>query len=312
MSKTVIEQPILVIVGPTAIGKTALSLEVSERHNCEIISVDSMQVYKHMDIGTAKVSTEERDLAVHHLIDIVEPNESYDAARFAEDSLACINEINNKNKIPLLTGGTGLYLKALFEGIFPEAPSDENIRSKLKKRLEEEGCDKLHQELSICDCVSAEKIHPNDTHRLLRALEIYLLTGKPWSDAIREHATDGNKYLFKNVLQIGLTCERSILYQRINNRCDIMLNSGLKEEVEGLLAMGFSSDLKSMQSIGYRHMNNYLSGEWTKEEMVRLLARDTRRYAKRQYTWFGKMANLQWQEVTEQTKILNTIKEWLS
>ncbi len=312
MSKTVIEQPILVIVGPTAIGKTALSLEVSERHNCEIISVDSMQVYKHMDIGTAKVSTEERALAVHHLIDIVEPNDNYDAARFAEDSLACINEIHNKNKIPLLTGGTGLYLKALFEGIFPEAPSDENIRSKLKKRLEEEGCDKLHQELSICDCVSAEKIHPNDTHRILRALEIYLLTGKPWSHAIREHATDGNNFLFKNVLQIGLTCERSTLYQRINNRCDIMLNSGLQEEVEGLLAMGFSSDLKSMQSIGYRHMNNYLSGEWTKEEMVRLLARDTRRYAKRQYTWFGKMANLQWQEVTEQTKIMNIIKEWLS
>ncbi len=310
MKPEIIELPCLVLVGPTAIGKTDLSLTLARRYGCEIVSVDSMQVYRYMDIGTAKASFSERSEIEHHLIDIVDPDENYDAARFAIDALAAIRDIHSRGKIPLLTGGTGLYLRALFEGIFPGVPVNEEIRQKLKDRLLVEGSSKLHEELIICDSISAKRIHPSDTQRLLRALEVFHASRVPWSEHIADHKKQTKGVLFTNALQLGLTTDRKRLYQRINNRCDAMLDSGLENEVHKLLAMGYDRTLKAFRAIGYRHIINYIEGSWTKDETVRLLARDTRRYAKRQYTWFSKLTALQWFDVDEKEKILQTVETW--
>ncbi|GAB6191689.1 tRNA (adenosine(37)-N6)-dimethylallyltransferase MiaA [Desulfocastanea catecholica] len=307
-----IVQPCLVLVGPTAIGKTDLSLILSRRYACEIVSVDSMQVYRHMDIGTAKASLAERREVPHHLIDIVDPDVNYDAAQFAADGLRAIRDIHSRGKIPLLTGGTGLYLRALLEGIFPGVPVDEDTRRILQERLVAEGASKLHEELYLCDKFSAERIHVNDSQRLLRALEVFYVSGIPWSKHIETHQQQTPSVLLKNALQIGLTTDRTHLYQRINKRCTMMLEDGLEVEVRGLLDMGYDPNLKPFGSIGYRHIINYIQGRWTKEEAVRLLARDTRRYAKRQYTWFSKLTALQWFDVAEKQKILQIVDDWFT
>lgn len=312
MTPEIIDQPCLVLVGPTAIGKTDLSLSISRRYDCEIVSVDSMQVYRHMDIGTAKASLAERREVRHHLIDIVDPDENYDAAMFAVDGLQAIRAIHSRGKIPLLTGGTGLYLRALLEGIFPGVPVDDVTRQRLQERLRTEGASKLHEELSICDHVSSKRIHKNDSQRLLRALEVFSVSGIPWSQHIEDHRQQTSGVLFKNALQIGLTTDRAHLYQRINRRCDMMLELGLEEEVRRLLEMGYDPNLKAFGAIGYRHIINYTEGRWTRDEAIRLLARDTRRYAKRQYTWFSKLPALQWVDVADKQKILQIVDEWFT
>lgn len=307
-----IEKPVLVLVGPTAIGKTALSLDLAVEHDCEIISMDSMQVYKYMDIGTAKVSKGEQAVVPHHLIDIVTPDQSYDAARFVEDAMRAITSIHEKDKIPLITGGTGLYLQALLSGIFDGAPADQKVRKKLRDEAELYGVHKLQEELSVCDRTSAERIHVNDTQRIIRALEIYRLTGITWSEHLEKQRSKQKKRSFQKILTIGLTCARDILYERINRRTEIMLESGLEQEVKELLQNGYGPDLKSMMSIGYKHMVQYLKNNWSFEEMATLLARDTRRYAKRQYTWFSKVEDLIWLEVEDQQKIKYHVTHWLS
>ncbi|MGB3211969.1 MAG: tRNA (adenosine(37)-N6)-dimethylallyltransferase MiaA [Desulforhopalus sp.] len=306
----IIDQPCLVLIGPTAIGKTDLSLTLARQYGCEIVSVDSMQVYRYMDIGTAKASRSERAEIAHHLIDIVEPDENYDVAMFARDGLKAIRDIHSRGKIPLLTGGTGLYLRALFEGIFPGVPVDEETRRLLGTRLRAEGSSKLHEELVSCDRISAQRIHKNDTHRLLRALEVFYVSGIPWSEHILAHENRSKGVDFTNTLQIGLTTDRDKLYQRINKRCEAMLACGLEEEVRKLLAMGYDKKLKPFGAIGYRHMIKYIDGNWTKDEAVRLLARDTRRYAKRQYTWFSKLSAIQWLEVDDKQKVLQAAEDW--
>lgn len=301
----------LVLVGPTAIGKTELSLQLAERFGCEIISVDSMQVYRYMDIGTAKVSLAEQARIRHHLIDVVAPDEEYDAAAFVRDALQAIDQIHGRGRVPLLTGGTGLYLRALIEGLSPGIGHFPEIRDALQLRLIMVGPKVLHEELLRCDRYSGERIHANDTHRLLRALEVYQATGRPWSEHIDQHQKmKGSR--FTNILQIGLTCEREKLYRRIDLRTSLMLGSGLAEEVKSLIARGYSPQLKSMQAIGYRHMNNYLQNIWDMAETERLLARDTRRYAKRQYTWFGTNSDLQWFEVENHRGVLERISGWLA
>jgi tRNA dimethylallyltransferase len=305
-----IRQPVLVLIGPTAIGKTALSLELAGLFDCEIVSMDSMQVYRYMDIGTAKVTRDERSKIPHHLIDIVDPDEEYDAERFVYDSCRAIEDILSRNKIPLLTGGTGLYLRALTEGLFAGGEQYPEIRAQLKVRLASEGNSILHHELCLFDCISANKIHVNDTHRLLRALEIYYGSGVPWSQHLLFQANNKRAPRFTNMLQIGLTCEREILYERINRRCSSMVDLGLEEEVKGLLDAGYNAELKSMMSIGYRHMVNYLNGIWSKEELVRIFARDTRHYAKRQFTWFHNTADINWFEIAVQSKILGYVEGW--
>ena len=230
------DSPILVLIGPTAIGKTALSLELAERYNCEIVSVDSMQVYRYMDIGTAKASLAERSQVPHHLIDIVDPDAQYDAARFVRDARAAIALIHRKEKLPLLTGGTGLYMKALASGLFPALPIDQEVRDKLKKRMEREGASALHRELLNTDPASAQRIHINDEQRILRALEILHTTGIPWSHHLKLQTDSTGEGGVKNMLQIGLTCDRKILYDRINERCRKMIDEGLEQEVHALFA----------------------------------------------------------------------------
>lgn len=305
------EIAVLALVGPTAIGKTDLSLEIARVCDCEIISVDSMQVYRFMDIGTAKIKPDEMAGIPHHLIDVAYPDEEYDAARFVREATAAIAEISSRGKTPLLTGGTGLYLKALVQGLFAGVPENREIREQLKLRAEREGTSKLHEELAIYDRISADRIHPNDTLRVIRGLEIYLASGIPWSEHLRLQQEGQKGGAVKKILQVGLTCDRQRLYDRINLRSEIMLEQGLEDEVIALLKMGYHENLNSMKSIGYRHMISFLNGEWSYEEMMDFLARDTRRYAKRQYTWFNKIANLEWYEVDKKDMIVDRMSQWL-
>lgn len=306
-----IDAPVLAIIGPTAIGKTALSLELSHAFNCEVISVDSMQVYKHMDIGTAKIKRDEMESIPHHLIDVVSPNEEYDAARFVQDASSAIREITGKGKLPLLAGGTGLYLKALTEGLFEGFPENTDVRNILKERLAREGSSKLHEDLTVCDRISAERIHPNDSNRIIRGLEIFIASGIPWSEHLRLQRHQGPNESLENILQIGLTCNRQMLYDRINLRSRIMIEQGLEGEVLGLFEMGYGENLHSMNSIGYKHMINYINNIWAFEEMIELLQRDTRRYAKRQYTWFNKIRGIEWFDVSDVSGIKKRIAQWL-
>ncbi len=306
-----IDSPVLVVVGPTAIGKTALSLELAEKFLCEIVSVDSMQVYRYMDIGTAKPSADEISRVPHHLIDIVDPDEQFDASRFVHHAIHAINLIVSSGKIPLMTGGTGMYLKALFNGLFDfEITPDKTVREELKLRLENEGNVKLYHYLEEVDPKTAGRIHPNDTQRLLRALEIYTVSGKSWSELLNRQSNPPVK--FKKLLQIGLSCKRQFLYKRIEKRSNQMIDMGLIEEVEGLRKMGYSPKLASMQSIGYKHANNYIDGAWSLDETLRLLKRDTRRYAKRQLTWFGSDQNIRWYDRNATEEIVKVTDEWLN
>jgi tRNA dimethylallyltransferase len=307
-----IQKPIIVLVGPTAIGKTSLSLNLAEEFGCEIISLDSMQVYRYMDIGTAKASIAERQQVPHHLIDMVDPDEHYDANCYAHDALQALQDIHKRGKIPLITGGTGLYLRAVTHGLFSGEAHDPKIRHQLQQQLTSHGSSKLHEQLALIDHNMASKIHHNDSHRLIRALEIYHSTGKNWSEHIAEqvHCKDGGQR-FTKILQIGLTCDRDLLYKRINARTQQMLQSGLKEEVRMLLGKGYARELKPMQSIGYRHIINHLENQWSAEETERILARDTRRYAKRQYTWFKKMT-IDWMSVARPQAIQKKIAHFLS
>ena len=303
--------PVLVLVGPTAIGKTALSLDLSKEFNCEIVSVDSMQVYRYMDIGTAKATAAERAEVRHHLIDIIDPDEQYDAARFFQDAREAITAIHNRNKLSLLTGGTGLYLRALIDGLFTSLPIDPAIRDALKLRAEYEGIQALHKELSVRDQASALRIHPNDEQRILRALEILIATGIPWSNHLRSQSEEKSGGILQKSLQIGLTCDRETLYKRINDRCRQMLDNGLIEEVEALLSRGYDKRLNPMNAIGYRHVINYLEGKWSLQEAYEFLARDTRRYAKRQYTWFSKMSDIEWYASPSSTEVIERVNRWM-
>lgn len=312
MKETVhtIDQPVLVLVGPTAIGKTALSLAIAKRYSCEIISLDSMQVYRYMDIGTAKASKEERAAIPHHLIDIVDPDEEYNAQRYADDALKTIAEIHCRGKIPLLTGGTGLYLRSLTEGFFSDIGDFPEIRASLHERVKRGELANLHQELQNIDPESGARIHANDTSRIIRGLEIFLGTGKTWTQCITEQKQAKPSHSFAKILELGLTTERKKLYADINRRTGQMIEQGLEEEVKRLLAMGYPAHLKSMQSIGYRHMLTFLSGQWKRGEMEEFLARDTRRYAKRQYTWFNKMP-IQWFQREDHASLYSALDTFL-
>ncbi len=303
--------PILVLVGPTAIGKTALSFEIARRFNCEIVSVDSMQVYRYMDIGTAKASGADQAAIPHHLIDIIDPDEQYDAARFVDDATAAIHLIHNNDKLPLLTGGTGLYLKALTEGLFAGPPVGREVRDDLKEVMQRNGPAALHRQLALCDPASAARIHGNDRQRILRALEIYHATGIPWSEHLRIQAEKRGQGPWLNMLQIGLTCDRQILYKRINERCRQMIDGGLEQEIYDLFDRGFGKELPALNAIGYRHMINYIEKIWNIEETLSNLARDTRRYAKRQYTWFHGMPTIEWYQAAATEQILERLSGWL-
>jgi len=308
---------LLVLCGPTAVGKTELSLQIAERFSCEIIGVDSMQVYRHMDIGTAKPTTSERSRIPHYLVDIVNPDKDYTLGTFVRDAKTAIETIYSHKNIPLLAGGTGLYFKGLLNGVFDELAASqknpdadrEKIKQDLRKRLAEEGGGKLHNELAELDPESALRIHPNDVQRILRGLEIYYSTGIPWSKHLANQFQKNMRY---NALKIGLTRPRKELYARIDQRVTQMAEQGLLKEVKNLLSMGFDNKLKSMQSLGYRHMINFIEGKWSWEQTLELLARDTRHYAKRQYTWFNNDPEIIWHDVKDTDKIFHDIKDFLA
>ncbi len=307
-----INTPIIVLVGPTAIGKTALSFQLADRFDCEIISMDSMQVYRHMDIGTAKPSIKEQQNCPHHLVDIVDPDEQYNAARFVEDCLDAIGKISSREKIPLITGGTGLYLSSLLNGLCEIIHVSDEVRAGLKEKFNAPESPDPYEELSRIDPLSAARIHKNDRQRILRGLEIYYSTGVTWSDYLEQQRKRGALVRFSCLFAVYLDCPRDILYRRISRRTDTMLAEGLVEEVEKLRNMGYGSGLASMQSIGYRHVNQFLDGHWDREKMKSLLARDTRRYAKRQITWFRRVSRLRPYNRDEHKKIISDISNYFT
>jgi tRNA dimethylallyltransferase len=312
---------LLVLCGPTAVGKTELALLVAERFSCEIVSVDSMQVYRYMNIGTAKPTTAERSRIPHYLIDIANPDENYTLGRFISDAETAVGTIHAHGKIPLLAGGTGLYFKGFLDGVFSEhriiaervkgegRREIISVRHGLRRRLREEGRDSLHRELAELDPETAARIHPNDTQRLLRGLEIYYFTGTTWSQHLAGQVNKTSRY---RTFKMGLTRPRKNLYERINQRVLDMVAQGLLAEVNNLLAMGYDKTLKSMQSIGYRHMINFIENKWRWEETLEFLARDTRHYAKRQYTWFNSDPEITWYDVNETDKILRAVEIFIA
>ena len=291
------EKPSAIIIsGPTCVGKTDVAIDLAEPLGGEIISADAMQVYRHMDIGTAKPTKQEQAQVRHHLIDVVDPDEPFSAAQFKSSAAAVIRELHKKGRPVFVVGGTGLYIKALTQGLFRVQQGNGALRERLRAEAKDLGSPVLHQRLQEVDPEAAGRIHPNDGFRIIRALEIFELTGKPISE---HHSAHGFSDVPYHVLKIGLFLDREVLYQRIDQRVDRMLEAGLLKEVEGLLRRGYSPNLKSMGSIGYRHMTEYLEGHMAWDETVRLFKRDTRRYAKRQLAWFRADPEIHWLKPSE-------------
>jgi len=305
-----ITKPIVILIGPTAIGKTSLSIELAKEFNFEIISVDSMQVYRFMDIGTAKITKAEMEGIPHHLIDIVNPDELFNAGLFEKIATLAITDIIDRGKNVLITGGTGLYLSALLNGLIKNIPIFPEIRINAEQRLAQHGANVLHKYLHSIDRISADRIHKNDSQRLVRAIEIFEGTGRKWSSIIAEHQNE-NKLRFNKVLTIGLRCERNKLYSRIERRSKLMIKNGLRDEVNGLLEMGYDRELKSMQAIGYSHMIKLIHNEWTQDEFFENLTRDTRRYAKRQFTWFNKINDISWFDMGSFDCVNSTVSKFI-
>lgn len=298
---------LVIVCGPTGIGKTSVAIGIAEAENGEVIGADSMQIYRQMTIGTAKPTAAEQARVPHHMVDVVDPAEDFDAARFAATAGRIVGDLARRGILPIVAGGTGLYIKALTRGIFEIEAGDPQIRADLKAAVTEKGMPALYRELENVDPETASRVHPNDTYRVLRALEVHAVTGTTMSRLQADHAFAEEKY---NCLKIGLTMDRDRLYERINRRVDMMIDEGLEAEVRGLLAKGYDPQLKAMQSIGYRHMAAYLGGEIQWEEMLATLKRDTRRYAKRQFTWFRADPQIQWFEPEETKKILALVRNF--
>ncbi len=282
---------ILLLVGPTAVGKTSLALRLAPELNAEIISADSMQVYRGMDIGTSKPTVEERRRVAHHVIDVVDPDESFHAVQFQEAADRAIEDIHARGKTAMIVGGSGLYVKALLHGLFEDPSVDKFNKWDEKLNYYESLGENTHKTLESLDPSAAQRIHPNDHVRVRRALEVFLRTGKSITDLQKEHGFQQDRY---KALTIGLTMDREGLFERINARVDAMVRAGLLDEVQALMARGHAPDLPSMRSLGYRHMTKVIAGEMEMSEAVRLFKRDTRRYAKRQYTWFNNQEKVEW------------------
>jgi tRNA dimethylallyltransferase len=286
--------PLLALLGPTGVGKTRLAAALGELLPIEVISVDSRQVYRRMDIGTGKPSVAERAAVRHHLLDVVEPDEAYDAARFARDAAAAIDDIRARGRWPVLVGGTGLYYRALVRGLAPRPPADPAVRAALRAEARAGGPEALHRRLAAVDPASAARIHPRDQVRLVRALEVALTGGGAPSAAPRTWSPAGPPA--RPVVAFGLTAPRDLLYAALDARVDRMLAAGLLAEVRGLVEAGFDAALPAMQGIGYRHLVPVARTGTGLPAAVATMKRDTRRYAKRQWTWFAREPGLTWIE----------------
>jgi tRNA dimethylallyltransferase len=302
------KQTVIVVCGPTGIGKTGTAIEIARGCNGEIVGADSMQIYRHMDIGTAKPTPEEQVQIRHHMIDIIDPDEDFDALNYAEMAGSIIAGLDSRGIVPFVVGGTGFYIKALLHGLYPSAVVDPAIRARLRKEAEVNAAGVMHRRLEKVDPEAAARLHPNDIFRIIRALETYEATGKPISKYHKEHGFSQDRY---RALIIGLNMDREKLYERINQRVDLMIADGFLQEVKSLCKMGYGPELKSMQSIGYRHMLDYIAGRTDWEECVRTLKRDHRRYAKRQITWFGGNETIIWKEPRQISDIVRSVNEFL-
>ena len=282
---------LLCLLGPTAVGKTEIAIQLAQHLNAEIISVDSRQIYKQMDIGTAKPTHEERQAARHHLIDCIDISQPFSVADYQSLADAAITDIQHRGKQVILVGGAGLYFRAVVDGLFEGPDADTALRERLEQEAAQHGVDVLHEQLRACDPASAERIHPNNLVRVIRALEVYELTGTPMSEHQQQWHQENQRYPFT---AFCLTMPRALLYRRIERRVDVMLANGLIAEVESLLAAGYARDSVALRSFGYKELIAYLDGHCTYLEAVEQLKQNTRRFAKRQLTWFRKDTRIEW------------------
>lgn len=299
------ESKVIVIVGPTCSGKTDLSLFVAKNIKAEIISADSRQVYQKLSIGTAKPSQEELNQTKHHLIDFLLPKEEYNASKFEKDSLQIIKQLHEKNKIPIVVGGSGLYIKALVEGIFDSVDTDEEFRKEIMELRENNGDQFIYEKLKLVDPKTAENLLPQNWKRVIRALEVFHITGEP----IWKHQSEHKRDINLDLLQFGLNWDRKILYENIETRVDNMIELGLVDEVKLLLNSGFSKDLNSLNTVGYKEIIDFIEGNISLERAIELIKRNTRRYAKRQLTWFRRDENIKWFDIDKKEDLEPIAKE---
>jgi len=310
------KKPLIILVGPTAVGKTSISVKIAKEIGAEIISADSMQVYKYMDIGTAKITKEEAAGVKHYMLDEVMPDVEFSVSDFQARANDYIDMILSEDLIPLIVGGTGLYINSLAYNLdFTKAISNWKLREELLNKAEAFGNQYIYNELIRIDPDSANRLHINDTKRIIRALEVYHETGKPMSSSYNRFREPNPLY---DLIMIGLTMDRHLLYERINKRVDLMIEEGLIQEVQKLLDMGYHEDLVSLQGLGYKEIIKYLKGEYTLEEAIDILKRDSRRFAKRQLTWFRRDERIIWIDINDYKDsnhlvehIINIIKEKL-
>lgn len=303
------KKPLIILTGPTAVGKTSLSIQLAKALNGEIISADSMQIYRHMDIGSAKVTAAEMEGVAHHLIDVLEPYEPFNVSQFQQMAKAAMTEIYGRGHLPIVVGGTGFYIQALLYDInFTESDGDSTIRQELERLGEKKGNEYLHALLQDIDPEAAQAIHANNRKRVIRAIEFYHLTGQPISRHNKNEREKSSTYHF---FYYVLNCDRARLYERIDRRVDLMLEQGLVAEVEKLKAMGCTRTMVAMQGLGYKEILDYLEGRCSLEDAVYVLKRDTRHFAKRQITWFKRERDVRWLNLEEfdfdQDKVLNYI-----
>jgi tRNA dimethylallyltransferase len=296
--------PVILLAGPTAVGKTSLSIRIADLLGTEIINADSMQVYRHMDIGTAKPGPDERSAIRHHLLDVVAPDEPFDAAAYLKLAGPVVDSLHKAGRMPIVVGGTGLYMKVLTRGICEGAPSDPGMRREILREAEEKGLSGLYAELARSDPRSAAKINPNDRQRISRALEVYRLTGMPLTRWQERHRFEREIY---RSIKIFIYRSREDIYDRIDGRVLSMIEQGFVDEVQSLLAMGYGPDLKPMQALGYKQIVRFLQGACTLEAAIEQIQRDTRRYAKRQFTWFRGDRDFQWIHAEEEEEVISLI-----
>jgi tRNA dimethylallyltransferase len=305
------KQKLIVLIGPTAVGKTRTSIHLARLFNAEIISGDSMQIYKGMDIGTAKITEEEMEGIPHHLIDIKDPQESFSAAEFQQIVREKISDIHSRGKIPMIAGGTGLYIQSvIFDYQFTDAPGDVEYRTVLEQKVKDKGIGPLYELLQSIDPEAAKNIHPNNTRRVIRALEIFHVTGKTMTCYQESQSSE----LLYDIALIGLTMEREKLYDRINKRVDLMIDAGLIEEVRSLYESGVHG-VQSVQAIGYKEIYEYLDGKISIDSAIGNLKQNSRRYAKRQLTWFRNKMEVNWFDMTDEKdhrKIIEEISEFIA
>ena len=287
---------LFVVLGPTAVGKSAVGIDISNALSGEIINADSLQVYKHLDIGTAKPSSIELSEINHHLINILEPDEDFNAGMFRSRATTVIEDLSNIGTNIIVVGGTYLYVKVLLSGLIEGLPANQEIRENIKKLRLTFGLPYVYERLQSLDPEASGKIHPNDYVRIERALEVNYLTGQKMSELQSEHSFQEQSF---DYLKIGISLDREQLKDRIDNRVDSMIETGLVEEVKKLREMGYKNDLKPMQSIGYKEINQFLDGDISLEEAVELIKRDTKRFAKRQMTWLRKDDEIKWFELAD-------------